>query len=78
MREQRNALRRLMRRSPSLQRDLEATIADVYRDAVGRAIDQTGLGAATFADELPYSVAEVLESEPEATASAQPPRRGRR
>jgi Domain of unknown function DUF29 len=77
MREQRNAIRRLMRRSPGLKRDLETTIADVYQDAVGRAIDETGLSAATFPDQLPYSVAEVLEPAPEATAS-QPPRHGRR
>jgi hypothetical protein len=78
MREPRNAIRRLMRRSPSLKRNLEATIADVYQDAVGRAIDETGLSAATFPDRLPYSVAEVLEPEPEATAASQLPRRGRR
>ena len=69
MREQRNALRRLIRRSPGLKRNLEATIADVYQDAVGRAIDETGLSAATFPDELPYSVAEVLEPESEAPAA---------
>jgi hypothetical protein len=61
-----------------LKRNLEATIADVYQDAVGRAIDETGLSAATFPDRLPYSVAEVLEPESEATAASQPPRRGRR
>ena len=48
MREQRNAIRRLMRRSPSLQHGLETTIADVYRDAVGRASDETGLSARDF------------------------------
>jgi hypothetical protein len=78
MREQRNAIRRLMRRSPGLKRDLEATIAGVYRDAVGRAIDETGLSAATFPDQLPYGVAEVLEPEAEATASPHSPPRGRR
>jgi Domain of unknown function DUF29 len=78
MREQRNALRRLLRRSPGLKRDLEATIADAYRDALGRAIDETGLSAATFPDQLPYTVAKVLEPEPEATASPHPPQHGRR
>lgn len=77
MREQRNAIRRLMRRSPSLKHGLETTVAAVYSDAVGRAIDETGLSAASFPDQLPYSLAEVLEPEPEATAS--PARRpGRR
>ena len=74
MREQRNAVRR----SPGLKRNLEATIADVYQDPVGRAMDETGLSAATFPDELPYSVAEVLEPESEAPALTQPSRRGRR
>ena len=78
MREQRNAIRRLMRRSPSLKRDVETTIADVYRDAVGRAIDETGLSAATFPDQLPYSVAEVLEPELEVATSPPARRPGRR
>jgi Domain of unknown function DUF29 len=78
MREQRNAIRRLMRRSPSLKRGLETTIADVHPDAVGRASDETGLSAATFPEQLPYSVAEVLEPEPEdraAPATRRPDRR---
>lgn len=74
MREQRNAIRRLLRRSPSLKRGLEATIAEVYPDAVGRASDETGLSAATFPERLPYGLAEVLEPEPSATAA---PRLGR-
>jgi hypothetical protein len=78
MREQRNAIRRLMRRSPSLKHGLATTIADVYQDAVGRAIDETGLSAATFPHQLPYSAAEVLEPEPDVTASPQGGRRGRR
>jgi hypothetical protein len=78
MREQRNAIRRLMRRSPSLKRGLETTIAEVYPDAVARAIEETGLSAATFPDQLPYGVAEVLEPEPEATAAAAARRSGRR
>jgi len=36
MRAQRNAIRRLVRRSPSPKRGLEATLADVYRGALGR------------------------------------------
>jgi hypothetical protein len=77
MREQRNALRRLLRRSPGLKRDLETTLAEVYLDAVGRAIDETGLRAATFPDALPYSLAEVLEAE-SGPPALQPFRRGRR
>jgi hypothetical protein len=78
MREQRNALRRLLRRSPGLKRNLETTIAEVYPDAVGRAIDETGLRAATFPDALPCSLAGVLETESGAPAGRQPLRRGRR
>ena len=78
MREQRNAIRRLLRRSPSLKRDLETTIADVYRDAVGRASDETGLSAASFPQRLPYGVAEVLEAAPEAMGSPPAGQPGRR
>ena len=78
MREQRNAIRRLMRRSPSLKRGLETTIADVYRDALGRALDETGLSAAAFPEQLPYSVDEVLDPEPEAGALSAARRPGRR
>jgi hypothetical protein len=79
MREQRNAIRRLLRRSPSLRRGLVRTIAEIYPDAVGRASDETGLSAATFPDQLPYSVAEVLELALEArpAPAAGRPRRGR-
>ena len=76
IREQRNALRRLLRRSPSLKRDLEDTVADVYPDALGRASDQTGLSPSTFPDRLPYSLAQVLE--PEADPSTPPPAARRR
>ncbi len=78
MREQRNALRRLLRRSPSLKRDLAGTIAEVYPDALGRASDETGLDPSTFPEQLPYSVAQLLD--PEAEPSVPPPakRRGRR
>jgi hypothetical protein len=78
MREQRNAIRRLMRRSPSLKHGLEATIADVYADALGRASDETGLGAAVFPERLPYSVDEVLAAEPEAGVASPLRRSGRR
>ncbi len=78
IREQRNAIRRLMRRSPSLKRDLEGTVADVYPDALGRAIDQTGLSPAAFPGQLPYSVAQVLEPEVEPSESQPPAGRRRR
>ena len=67
-----------MRRSPSLKRGLETTIAEVYPDAVGRAIDETGLSAARFPERLPYGVAEVREPEREPTAWPPAGRPGRR
>jgi transposase len=70
MREQRTAIRRLLRRSPGLKRGLETTFAAVYPDAVGRASDETGLSAGTFPERLPYGVAEVLEPEPAAAAAS--------
>lgn len=72
IREQRNAIRRLMRRSPSLKLGLEAMIAGVYLDALGRAVDETGLRAADFPDRLPYGVDEVLQSEPDGHRSRRP------
>jgi hypothetical protein len=72
MRAQRNALRRLLRRSPSL----EATVADVYPDALARASDETGLSPSTFPAQLPYSLAQVLE--PEAPSAPPPAARRRR
>jgi hypothetical protein len=77
MREQRNAIRPLLRRSPSLKRGLDRTIAEVYPDAVGRASDETGLSTATFPDQPPYSVAEVLELAREARPAAAAGRPGR-
>ena len=70
MREQRNTIRRVLRRSPSLKRGLETTIAEVYPDAVGRASDETGLSAARFPDRLPYGLAAVLEPDPAASPPA--------
>jgi hypothetical protein len=78
MREQRNALRRLLRRSPSLKRDLGATVAEVYPDALGRASDETGLSPSAFPGQLPYTVAQVLEPEAEPLQPRSAERRGRR
>lgn len=78
MREQRNALRRLMKRSPGLKRDLEGTIVEVYFDALGRAADETGLSPATFPEQLPYSVSQVLDPDPTEPKERPSRRRGPR
>lgn len=64
IREQRNGLRRLIKRNPGLKRDLEAVVADVYGDAVGRAAEQTGPDPATFPRRVPYTIEQILQPEP--------------
>jgi hypothetical protein len=77
MREQRNAIRRLVRRSPGLKPGLERAIVEVWPDALALAIDETGLSAASFPRALPYRMDEVLEGQP-AAASSPPTSRPRR
>ncbi len=70
IREQRNVFRRLFKRSPSLKRDLEATVAEVYGDALGRAVVETGLDPAVFPNTVPYTLEQILEPEPLVGAEA--------
>ncbi len=58
--EQRNAITRLLRRSPSLRRNLAATVRAVYPDAVRRAVAETGLPISAFPLAMPYMLDEVL------------------
>jgi hypothetical protein len=59
--EQRSRLQRLLRQSPSLKRELEATCRDVYPDAVRAAAIETLLDEARFPPTLPYAVEQILE-----------------
>lgn len=61
--EQRVQLLRLLRKTPSLKRELENAIADAYSDALELAIDETGLAETTFPQQCPYSVTELLDKQ---------------
>lgn len=69
--EQRTRLRRLFRRSPSLRRNLEFTVAEVYRDARRQAAIETGRTRPFFRKSCP--TASPRSSRPRASS-----RRGRR
>lgn len=57
---QRAEIRDLLKRSPSLKLALGSAVA--YRDALDLAMIETGLPAATFPSECPFTPAEVLDS----------------
>ena len=59
--EQRTRIRRLLRDSPSLKREIEPICHDVYVDAVRAAAIETGLRESTFPQTLPYMVLEIFE-----------------
>lgn len=61
--EQRILLLRLLREIPSLKRECENAIAEVYSEALGLAIDETGLTESTFPQQCPYSVTELLDKQ---------------
>jgi hypothetical protein len=62
--EQRRRLERLLKRSPSLRRDLGATLAEIYPYAVRKAVRETRMSSASFPARLPYSAEQVLREEP--------------
>jgi hypothetical protein len=59
--EQRTRIRRLLRDSPSLKREVEPMSRDVYRDSVRAAAIETRLGESAFPATLPYSVDQIFE-----------------
>ena len=61
--EQRTRIRRLLRYSPSLKREVEPMCRDVYPDAVRAAAIETGLGESSFPATLPYAVEQIFERE---------------
>jgi len=74
--EQRTRIRRLLRDSPSLKREVEPMARDVYSDAVEAAAIETGLRESTFPATLPYVVEQIFERE--LPADALPERRSTR
>jgi Domain of unknown function DUF29 len=59
--EQRTRIRRLLRDSPSLKREVEPMAQDVYPDAVRAAVIETRLSESTFPQTLPYPVEQIFE-----------------
>ena len=77
--EQRTRIRRLLRFSPSLKREVEAMAQDVYPDAVRAAAIETRLSETIFPETLPYTVAQIFERElPADELPDQPPPRKKR
>jgi hypothetical protein len=61
MSEQRVQLLRLLRKVPSLKRELQNAIIDAYPDALELAIDETCLPESTFPKTCPYTIEQLLD-----------------
>jgi hypothetical protein len=61
--EQRSRIRRLLRDSPSLKREIEPMVRDVYPDAVRGAMVETRLRESAFPRAVPYSIEQIFERE---------------
>jgi hypothetical protein len=61
--EQRTRIRRLLRDSPSLKREVEPIAQDAYPDAVRAAAIETRLSGSTFPQALPYTVEQIFVRE---------------
>lgn len=59
--EQRVQLLRLLRKTPSLRRELTNAIADAYSDALEIATNETNLITSSFPNSCPYSVEQLLD-----------------
>jgi hypothetical protein len=63
LRTQRREIRKLLKQSPSLRRQVSALIRDAYPDAVKDAVDETGLPAGNFPSVCPYAPDDVLDED---------------
>jgi hypothetical protein len=63
LRTQRREIRKLLKQSPSLRREVPGMLREAYADAVKDAIDETGLRAGVFPDTYPYKPADVLDED---------------
>ena len=59
---QRRQIEKLLLRSPSLRRILTDDLADLYSDAVMRAVEETNLDPGLFPQTCPYTSEEILRS----------------
>jgi cell division protein FtsB len=63
LRTQRREIRKLLKQSPSLRREVPDMIREAYADAVKDAIDETGLRANIFPTACPYMPEDVLDED---------------
>jgi hypothetical protein len=56
-------IRKWLKQSPSLRREVPRMLREPYADAVKDAIDETGLRAGVFPDTCPYTPADVLDED---------------
>jgi hypothetical protein len=63
LRTQRREIRKLLKQSPSLRRQVPDLIRDAYPDAVKDAVDETGLPAEQFPSACPYAPEDVLNED---------------
>ena len=63
IREQRHRLTRLLQRSPSLRPTVPAVLQQNYPHARLMAVDETGLPDATFPQECPWQVDQILDND---------------
>ncbi len=59
--EQRIQILRLLKKTPSLKRELNNAINDSYSDALFLASDETGFSETTFPQNCPYSIEQLLD-----------------
>ena len=60
LRVQRREIRKLLKQSPSLRREVSALMSEAYADAIKDAADETGLPPHRFPVDCPYTPDEVL------------------
>jgi hypothetical protein len=61
LRIQRREIRRLLKQSPSLRREVPNLMVEAYGDAITDATEETELPAKTFPKTCPYEAADVLD-----------------
>jgi Domain of unknown function DUF29 len=63
LRTQRREIRKVLKQSPSLRREVPAIVREAYADAVKDAIDETGLRVGAFPSACPYGPDDVLDED---------------
>lgn len=63
LREQRRAVRRLIKENPSFKSKISDCITDAYEDAIDMSIKETGLDEKTFPTECPYTFDQIMNDQ---------------